>query len=136
PPTPDEVRSFVADNDPLKRDRLIDELLSRPEFVDYWSYRWSDLFLVNSEKLGPRNAKGVPEQAEAYYGWIREQVEKNTPWDEVARQVITASGGTVENGAANFYALHQDPQDMAETVSMTFLGMAINCARCHDHPME
>src|SRR5690606_27531792 len=69
PPTPDEVRSFVADNDPLKRDRLIDELLSRPEFVDYWSYRWSDLFLVNSEKLGPRNAKGVPEQAEAYYGW-------------------------------------------------------------------
>ena len=128
-PAPEEVRAFLADGDPLKRERLVDRLLARPEFVDYWTYRWSDLFLVNGEKL---NAK----QVDAYSAWIREQVAKNTPWDELARQVITASGSTAENGAANFYALHQDPQTMSESVSMTFLGMAINCARCHDHPLE
>lgn len=129
PPTPEEVRAFLADADPGKRERLIDALLARPEFVDYWSYRWSDLFLVNSEKLKPK-------QVEAYYAWVRDQVAKNTPWDKLAREVVTAAGSTTEKGVANFYALHQDPQDMAETVSMTFLGMSINCARCHDHPLE
>ncbi|MGC1272981.1 MAG: DUF1549 and DUF1553 domain-containing protein [Planctomycetaceae bacterium] len=129
PPTPEEVRAFLADADPMKRERLVDELLARPEFVDYWAYRWSDLFLVNSEKLKPK-------QVEAYAGWIREQVAGNTPWDELARQVVTATGSTAEQGAANFFALHQDPQGMAETVSTTFLGMSINCARCHDHPLE
>lgn len=129
PPTPDEVRSFLADADPLKRERLIDELLARPEFVDFWSYKWSDLLLVNGAKLKPK-------QVEAYSGWVREQVANNTPWNEFARQIVTATGASAENGAANFYVLHQDPQDMSETVSMTFLGMAINCARCHDHPLE
>lgn len=129
PPTPEEVRAFLADNDPMKRERLIDELLARPEFVDYWTYRWSDLLLVNSQKLRPK-------QVEAYSGWIREQVARNTPWDELARQIVTATGSTAEQGAANFFALHQDPQEMAEAVSTTFLGMAINCARCHDHPLE
>lgn len=136
PPTPEEARAFLADADPLKRERAIDELLARPEFVDFWAYRWSDLFLVNSEKLATKKTKDVKSQVEAYYAWVREQVAKNTPWDQVARQVLTATGSSVENGAANFYVLHQDPQDMSETVSMTFLGMAINCARCHDHPLE
>ncbi len=129
PPTPEEVQAFLADSDPLKRERLIDDLLGRPEFIDYWSYKWSDLLLVNGAKLKPK-------QVEAYSGWVREQVAKNTPWDEFARQIVTAAGASSENGAANFYVLHQDPQDMSETVSMTFLGMAINCARCHDHPLE
>lgn len=135
-PTPEEVKVFLGDADPLKRTKVIDHLLSRPEFVDYWAYRWSDLFLVNSDKLSTKKTKDRKGQVEAYYAWIREQVAENTPWDQVAHQVLTASGSTTENGAANFYVLHQDPQDMAETVSMTFLGMAINCARCHDHPLE
>lgn len=136
PPTPEEVRAFLADADPLRRDRVIDSLLARPEFVDYWSYRWSDLFLVNSEKLSTKKTKDVKGQVEAYYAWIRDQVAKNTPWDQVARQILTATGSSVENGAANFYVLHQDPQEMSETVSMSFLGMSIQCARCHDHPLE
>ncbi len=61
---------------------------------------------------------------------------ENEPWDHFVRELVTARGSTLENGAANFYAMHEDPQDMAETVSMAFLGMSINCARCHDHPLE
>jgi hypothetical protein len=63
-------------------------------------------------------------------------VAANTPWDRVAREVVTATGGTIENGAASFFLLHDDPPKMAETVSQAFLGMSIQCAKCHNHPME
>jgi len=128
-PTPDEVRAFLTDTDPLKRERLVETLLTRPEFVDYWTYQWSDLLLLTGSRLRPR-------ALETYSDWIRERVANNLPWDQFAREVVLAKGSTFENGAANFYALHQDPQDMCETVSMAFLGMSINCARCHDHPLE
>jgi len=128
-PTADETRAFLADPSPDKRDKLIEALLARPEFVDYWSYKWSDLLLVNSERL--------PSQAMwAYYSWIRNRVEANTPWDQFARELLTAKGSTLENGAANFYALHRDPLDLSETTSVALLGMSINCARCHNHPLE
>ncbi len=72
----------------------------------------------------------------SYYHWIRNNVAANTPWDEFARALVTATGSTLENGAANFYVLHQDPPELAETVSVAFLGMSINCAKCHNHPLE
>src|SRR2546428_11060388 len=72
----------------------------------------------------------------SYYHWIRNNVAANTPWDRLAGQLVTARGSTLENGAANFYALHEDPPSLAETISQAFLGMSINCARCHNHPME
>lgn len=128
-PTVDEVQSFVGNLDPNKRDKLIEQLLARPEFVDYWAYQWSDLLLLSGSRLRPDAIK-------SYYKWIREQVAANAPWDEFARGVILSKGSTIEHGAANFYALHQDPQDMVETVSMAFLGMSIQCAHCHDHPNE
>lgn len=128
-PTPDEVKSFLADTSTQKREELIERLLSRPEFVDYWSYQWSDLLLLTGNRLRPDAIK-------AYYAWIRDKVARNVPWDEFARGIILARGSTIENGAANFYALHQDPQDMVETTSMAFLGMSIQCAHCHDHPNE
>ncbi len=128
-PTADETRSFLADAAPDKRDRLIESLLARPEFVDYWTYKWSDVLLVNSEKL-PAPAMW------AYYRWIRSQVAENTPWDVFARRIVTASGNTLEDGAANFFALHKDPLEMSETTSQAFLGMSITCAHCHNHPLE
>ena len=73
---------------------------------------------------------------EAYYNWIRERVANNTPWDVMVREVVTASGSALENGAANFYALHQSPEEMAETVAQAFMGLSINCAKCHNHPLE
>jgi hypothetical protein len=128
-PMADEARAFLSDASPDKRDRLIESLLERPEFIDYWAYKWSDLLLVNSEKLRPPAMW-------AYYTWIRNQVEANTPWDEFARQVVTAKGSTLENGAANFFVLHQDAPDVTETTTVAFLGMSVNCARCHNHPLE
>ncbi len=128
-PTADEARAFAADSGADRRDRLIDALLQRPEFVDYWTYKWSDLLLVTSKRLQAPTMW-------AYHTWIRNQVAANTPWDQVARKVVTASGGTIENGAATFYLLHDEPSKQAEVVSQTFLGMSIQCAKCHNHPME
>lgn len=128
-PTPEETREFLANTASTKRDDLIERLLQRPEFVDYWTYKWSDLLLVNSETLRPPAMW-------AYYNWIRNNVAANTPWDQMVRNLVTATGSTLENGAANFFVLHEDPPNMAETASQAFLGMSINCAKCHNHPME
>jgi hypothetical protein len=128
-PTADEARAFVADPTPEKRDRLIDSLLARPEFVDYWAYQWSDLLLVNGSVLRPEAVK-------AFYGWIRQRVQENTPWDAFARDVVVARGSSLENGATNFYALHQDAESMTENISQAFLGLSIGCAKCHNHPLE
>lgn len=128
-PTPQEVTAFLADRSPDKRSRLIDQLLTRSEFVDYWSYRWSDLFLLNGRRLRPAAIK-------AYYDWIRGHVRDNTPWDQMVRDVITARGSSFDNGATNFYALHQSAEDMAENACQAFLGLSIGCAKCHNHPLE
>ena len=128
-PTADETRKFLADGREGKRDALIDELFSRPEFADYWTYRWSDLLLVSSKTLRPTSMW-------AFYNWIHDNVAANTPWDVMVRSIVTAQGSTVENGAANFFVLHDNPADLSETTSQAFLGMSINCAKCHNHPME
>lgn len=128
-PSADEVRAFLADTSSTKRDALIDKLLKRPEFTDYWSYKWSDLLLVNSDKLAVRPMW-------SYYQWIRRNVEQNTPWDVLVRSLLTATGSTLENGASNFFTLHDEPTKLAETTSVAFLGMSIACAKCHNHPME
>jgi len=130
-PTVAEVREFLDESAPsvARRDALIERLLNRPEFVDYWSYKWSDLLLVNSSKLRPAAAR-------AYYSWIRQQVEMNRPWDELVRDLVTARGSTFENGAGNFFLLHDDPRSMAETTTQAFMGMSVGCAKCHNHPSE
>lgn len=128
-PTAAEARAFLAESSSNKRDRLIERLFARPEFVDYWTYRWSDLLLVQSRKLkGPAMW--------SFNAWLRQKVSENTPWDALVRQVVTAKGGTLDNGAAGFFVLHEEPRLMAENASLAFLGMSINCARCHNHPME
>src|SRR5207247_9573425 len=114
--TTEETRALHADTSPGKRDRIIEMLLSRPEFTDYWSYKWSDLLLVTKRKL-PLSAVW------AYYKWIRDQVATNTPWDEFARRLLTAHGSTLENGAANYFVMTPDPRDMSEKTSVTFLGI-------------
>jgi hypothetical protein len=128
-PTAEETRAFLADPAPDKRDRLIDALLEREEYVDYWTYRWADVFLINGKLLRPEAVK-------AYYAWLRGKVAANASWAEIAREVVTAKGDSHTQGATNFYAVHQDPETMAENVSQAFLGLSINCARCHNHPLE
>lgn len=128
-PTPAEAEAFAANPSPDKHAALAEHLLGTSEFIDYWTYKWSDLLLVSGAKLRP-------EAVRAYYGWIRQRVAENAPWDQFARQIVTATGSSLEEGASNFYAVHQDPESMAENVSQAFLSLSINCARCHNHPLE
>jgi hypothetical protein len=128
-PTPEEVRAFLDSKEPLKRSKLIDTLLERPEFVDYWAYKWSDLLLITSRRL-PQPAVW------SFYQHVRQSVATNKPWDRFTREIITASGGSLQNGAANYFVLHKDISDLSEATAVTFLGTSITCARCHNHPLE
>jgi hypothetical protein len=128
-PKPEDVQKFLADSSAEKRAKLIDALVDRPEFVDYWAYKWSDVFLVSTHKLSQQSVW-------AFYQYIRQSVADNKPWDRFAREILTASGSTLGNGAANYFVLHKDVSDLTEATSVTFLGMSITCCRCHNHPLE
>jgi len=128
-PTADEVDTYLADQDPNKRAKLIDQLLNRDEYADYWAYKYSDLLLVSSRKLRTPSMW-------AFYNWIRDSVATNKPWDQFARDIFTGSGSTRQNGALNYFVLHKDTIEMAENVTQAFLGQRLTCARCHNHPME
>jgi hypothetical protein len=128
-PAPEEVHKFLADHAADKRARLVDALLARPEFVDYWAYKWSDLLLVSSRRL-PQPAVW------SFYQFIRQGVADNKSWDRFAREILTARGSNLQNGAASYFVLHKDVSDLTEATSVTFLGMSITCARCHNHPLE
>jgi hypothetical protein len=128
-PAPEEVRGYLADRSPAKKERLVELLLARPEFIDYWAYKWSDVLLVSGAKLRPAAVN-------AYYGWIRDRVAENAPWDRIVREIVTSRGSSVKNGATNFFAVHQDPETVAENVAQAFLSLSINCAKCHNHPLE
>lgn len=128
-PTAEEVEAFLGDKSSDKRAKLIDGLLKRDEFVDYWAYKWSDLLLVSSRKLRPTAMW-------SFYDWIRDSVKANKAWDRFAREIFTTSGSTRENGELNYFVLHKDTIDLTENVSEAFLGQRITCARCHNHPLE
>ncbi len=128
-PTSSEVENFLADRSADKRAKMIDALLERDEFVDYWAYKWSDLMLVSSRKLRS-NAMW------SFYDWIRESVKQNKPWDQFANEIFTSSGNTRQMGALNYFVLHKDPIDLTENVTLAFMGQRITCARCHNHPLE
>ena len=128
-PTAKERTQFLGDSSGHRRDQLIERLLSSSDFVDYWSYRWSDMLLINGTRLRPL-------AVESYYRWVHDAVRENVPWDRFVRQILTATGESTENGATNFYALHQSPEDMTENASQAFLGLSIGCAKCHNHPLE
>ncbi len=128
-PSEAKVLEFLADPSPEKRAKWIESLLDSPEYVDYWTYRWSDVLMLNSNLIRTDGVK-------AYYQWIHQNVEKNTPWDAMVRDILTARGEALENGATNFYAINQDPEGMTENACQAFLGLSIGCAKCHNHPLE
>jgi hypothetical protein len=128
-PTPEEVQKFVSEPRPDRRAKLIDALLERAEYIDYWAYKWSDLLLISSRKL-PQPAM------RAFYQFVRQSVADNKPWDAMARDILTARGSTLQHGEANYFALHKDISDLTESTSVTFLGMSVTCCRCHNHPLE
>jgi len=128
-PTAEETRAFLAETAPDRRARLVDQLLKRPEFADYWALRWADLLRVDRQALGHKGAY-------AYYRWIRDSIAANVPYDEFVRGVITAEGPLTEAPAGHLYKAVTKPGDRASTVSQVFLGVRIECAQCHHHPFD
>jgi hypothetical protein len=128
-PTADEARRFLADRRPDRRARLVDELLERPEYADYWALKWSDLLRVDRQALGHKRAYG-------YYKWIRDSVAANKPHDRFARELLTAEGPLGEVAPASFYKVVTKPGEAASTVAQVFLGVRIACAECHHHPFD
>jgi hypothetical protein len=128
-PTPDDVEDFLADSDPDKRIKLVDRLLDRPEYVDFWTLKWGDLLRVNSEKLG---AQGML----AFNLWLREAFRANMPVNRMVDELVTAQGSIYSNGPANFFRIASSPDDLAETTAQVFMGVRLQCAKCHHHPFE
>ena len=131
PPTPEETKAFLAEpgEQRLKRNRCIDKLMTRSEFVDHWAVKWGDLFQNTRKFVGD---KGVWE----YRDWIRRSLAENKPYDQWVREVLTAQGSTFENPAANFFRIAKNPKVAMETTTQVFLGIRMVCAQCHDHPFE
>src|SRR5262249_7147833 len=128
-PKPDEVRAFLTDKDPKKREKVVEELFERPEFVDQWSLKWGDL-LQNS-----RNTASSPAVYQ-FREFIRGAVAANMPLDEFARKLLTAKGGITDDPASVYLAISKDTNDTLERVTQVFCGVRMLCARCHSHPME
>ncbi|MCE9527230.1 MAG: DUF1553 domain-containing protein [Planctomycetales bacterium] len=128
-PTADEARRFLADTKSDKRKLLVDELLARPEFADYWALKWADLLRVDRQVLGHKAAYDE-------YHWIRESLAKSKPLDQFAREVITAAGPLAENPQGYIFKSATQPGQAASTISQVFLGVRIECATCHHHPYD
>lgn len=128
-PTLEEVTAFAADQDPNKRDKAVDELLDRPEYSKFWALKWGDLLRLTS---GQVTNEGVYK----YYRWVERSFRENKPYDQFATELLTATGSTFSNPAANFYRTSKDMNDCVETISQVFLGARLQCAKCHNHPFE
>jgi len=128
-PTSTEAREFLADKSPDKRSRLIDALLERPEYADYWAQRWADILQVDKDLVPPQGAFAMTR-------WIRSQLQQNVPFDQFVRTILTVEGTTVSESPAAFFQVQSDPEKAARAVSQLFLGVRIECAQCHHHPFE
>jgi hypothetical protein len=128
-PTAADVKSFLADPNKNKRAKLIDALLERPEYADFWTLKWSDVLRSNRKTI---QLKGV----HVYQKWLNQHLADNTPFDQVVHELLTASGSTSSNPPANYYRIARDPQNLAETTAQLFFGIRMQCAKCHNHPFE
>ncbi len=128
-PTPAEVRAFLADTTPERRARLVDRLLERPEYADYWANKWADLLRPNPYRAGIKAVYNLD-------AWLRDAFRRNQPYDQFVRDILTAKGSTFRSGPAVVFRDHPEPAEVASIVSRLFLGVRLECARCHHHPFE
>jgi hypothetical protein len=128
-PKPDEIRAFLADGSPDKRQKAIDRVLDRPEFVDFQALKWGDLLRINRDLLNDRGMW-------SFHNWVRACIRDKKPLDEMTRDIITAEGSTFTEGPANYFMVARTPGDWSETTAQLFLGVRIGCAKCHHHPFE
>jgi Protein of unknown function (DUF1549)/Protein of unknown function (DUF1553) len=130
-PSLEETRAFMEAKDSGKRARLIDTLLERPEFAEVWATRFSDLFRVGLLDQGNKGGRLI-------YSWMRKAIREDKPYNEFVTELLTASGNLFYNPTANFYYVTEfaEPENYATNISQVFLGVRLECARCHNHPWE
>jgi hypothetical protein len=128
-PTPEEARAFRDEPDPDKRARLVDRLLARPEYADHWANKWMDLLRPNPYRVSIKSVLNLD-------AWIRKAFRQNLPYDEFVRQVLTARGSTWRGGATTVFRDRREPAELGTMVSQLFLGIRLECAKCHHHPFE
>jgi hypothetical protein len=130
-PTPEALQKFLADESLAKRDHLVESLLNRPEFADLWVMKFAELLQIRS-----RQDQFSQKAALAYFDWLRDKMLANVPIDDIVRELLTASGSTLENPPANYYQVTTDTLKIAENTAQAFMGMRIQCAQCHNHPFD
>jgi WD40 repeat protein len=128
-PTVEEARAFLADPAPEKRNKLIDRLLENPYYGDYWANKWADLLRPNSDRVGIKSTYILDQ-------WLRECFRENMPYDQFVRTIVTTEGNTHRFGPAVIYRDRREPVDATTMFSEIFLGVRLDCAKCHHHPNE
>lgn len=136
-PSAAEVRTFLAATETDKRARLIDSLLKRDEYVDFWTMKWGDVLRIKKTFIQPAGVQ-------SYQGWLRSAIKQNTPFDQVVRSLLTSQGHSYKDGPVNYYCVVREPKnpgdliqhDLTETTATLFLGIRLQCAKCHNHPFE
>ncbi len=128
-PTSEEVSRFLADKDTHKRETMVDQVLRRREYADYWAQRWSDILMANPDTLGDRGAYEL-------HRWLRLQMATNRPADEWVYELLTATGNSGNHGPVNFFRGERTPEELTRIVSQALLGIRMDCAQCHHHPFE
>ena len=131
-PTRAECDRFLGDADPKKREKLIDELLGRKEFVELWVMKFSELLRIRSDGNQRMSYKATL----LYFNWLNEKLASNVPMNEIVRELLSASGGTFSSPASNFYQVEQETLKISENVAQVFMGMRLQCAQCHNHPFD
>lgn len=138
-PTAKESAEFVSATAANKRTQLIDQLLARPEFADLWTKRWLDVLRVSRDSIQLAGAQ-------AFQKWLRTRIAEDAPFDQLVRDMLTATGASYTTPAVNFYCVPRTPEkvtdplylqkDLAEATAQLFLGIRLQCAQCHNHPYE
>ncbi|MCH8274694.1 MAG: DUF1553 domain-containing protein, partial [Armatimonadetes bacterium] len=128
-PTPEQIADYADDRSPKKREHLIDKLLRRPEFIYYWTQWWGDMLRVERRTMKERGVKAISR-------YLRTAILQNRPLDQMARELLTATGRSYDNGPVNFYSPIRRPQQAVVQFSSVFMGVRMECAQCHNHPYE
>ncbi len=128
-PTADEAKQFLDDPSPNKREVLVDHLLAQPDYAEHWANKWADLLRPNPYHVGIKSVLN-------YDAWIRDAFRKNKPYDQFVRELVSAKGGTWRNGSTNMFRNRREPDELTTIVSQLFLGIRLECAKCHHHPFE
>jgi Protein of unknown function (DUF1553)/Protein of unknown function (DUF1549) len=133
-PTPKQVKDFVADKAPNKRDKLIDDLCETPEYAFYFANKWADILRVKRGREGDTRTRA--QGTFAFHNWIREAVANDKPYDEFVRDILGATGDEMKNPPTVWYKDLQQPEQFVDDTAQVFLGLRIACANCHHHPYE